>query len=396
MYFHICSNLNKLISLRDIKMDIKEFRSGYYKQQYKYKSFLPTHINNEWQISDLRLINLLAEASNKLGELNAYSQLVPDVDFFIKMHISKEATTSSRIEGTRTNISDALQKIINIDPEKRDDWLEVNNYINAMTEAIKLLKVLPISSRLIKQVHFVLLQGVRGESKQPGEFRTSQNWIGGASINDAVFIPPAAEDLPELLSDLEKFINNENNQIPQLVKSAIIHYQFETIHPFLDGNGRIGRLLITLYLVNNGLLSKPVLYLSDYFEKNRSLYYDNLNNVRLSNDLYRWLLFFLEGIRVTASHSIDTLKKIVELRRELESQINDNFGKKIAMAHRLLIYLYSNPIVDISEIANELSINISTANRIINDFLTYGYLSEITGYKRNRLFKFKRYIDLFE
>mgnify|MGYP000933606665 FL=1 len=149
MYFHICSNLNKLISLRDIKMDIKEFRSGYYKQQYKYKSFLPTHINNEWQISDLRLINLLAEASNKLGELNAYSQLVPDVDFFIKMHISKEATTSSRIEGTRTNISDALQKIINIDPEKRDDWLEVNNYINAMTEAIKLLKVLPISSRQI-------------------------------------------------------------------------------------------------------------------------------------------------------------------------------------------------------------------------------------------------------
>jgi Fic family protein len=310
-------------------MVIKEFRSGYYKQHTNIKSFLPTHINNEWQISDLRLINLLAEASNKLGELNAYSQLVPDVDFFIKMHISKEATTSSRIEGTRTNISDALQKIINIDPEKRDDWLEVNNYINAMTEAIKLLKVLPISSRLIKQVHFVLLQGVRGESKQPGEFRTSQNWIGGASINDAVFIPPAAEDLPELLSDLEKFINNENNQIPQLVKSAIIHYQFETIHPFLDGNGRIGRLLITLYLVNNGLLSKPVLYLSDYFEKNRSLYYDNLNNVRLSNDLYRWLLFFLEGIRVTASHSIDTLKKIVELRRELESQINDNFGKRL-------------------------------------------------------------------
>lgn len=254
----------------------KNFKAGSYKQQYQYKSFLPNRINIGWQISDSHLINLLSEADIKLGELNAFSQLVPDIDFFILMHVSKEATTSSSIEGTQTKIAEVLQRAENIDPEKRDDWEEVQNYIKAMNKAINALSRLPLSSRLLRNTHATLLQGVRGKHKLPGEFRTNQNWIGGASLKDAVFIPPHYNDLPDLITDFDTFLNDEIHLIPHLIRIGIAHYQFETIHPFLDGNGRIGRLLITLYLVSKGLLAKPMLYLSAFFEKNKTLYYDNL------------------------------------------------------------------------------------------------------------------------
>lgn len=377
-------------------MDVNSFLAGSYKQQYQYKSFYPALVNIPWQISDISLVNMLSEADIKIGELNAFSQLIPDIDFFIMMHVSKEATTSSRIEGTQTNIAEVFQKVEYIDPERKDDWEEVNNYTIAMNSAIKELEVLPLSNRLIKNAHKILLQGVRGKHKMPGEFRTSQNWIGGSSINDALFVPPHHENLPELLSDFEKFLNDANNPLPHLIRIGIAHYQFETIHPFLDGNGRIGRLLITLFLVGKGLLSKPTLYLSDFFEKHKTLYYDNLTRVRTHNDLNQWLKFFLEGVKQTADSSINTFKEIIKLREQIEQHAILTIGKKTKLAQQFIRFLYSKPIVDSNEVAVELSINISTALRLIEDFIRLDILKEVTGYKRNRIFIFQKYISLFE
>jgi len=376
-------------------MDLKEYVSGEQKQQYKYKSFLPALINHEWEMSDSSLTFLLSQADNKLGELNAFSQLIPDIDFFIKMHVNKEATSSSRIEGTQTNIEEALQKIEYIDPEKRDDWEEVQNYIEAMNHAVNALEKLPVSSRLLKDTHKILLQGVRGKYKSPGEFRLSQNWIGGAAINDAVFVPPSHEDVPDLMADLENFIHDENFPVPYLVKIAIAHYQFETIHPFLDGNGRLGRLLITLYLVDKGLLVRPTLYLSDFFEKNKILYYDNLTRVRTHHDMTQWIKFFLEGIRQTSENSIQTFKSVIQLRHECENSIL-SLGKKTKLAKEFLQYLYGKPVTDGQDVTTEFSIGLSTALRLIEDFIRLGILKEVTGNRRNRIFVFSKYIKLFE
>ncbi|MCL4498477.1 MAG: Fic family protein [Deltaproteobacteria bacterium] len=377
-------------------MDIKDFKAGDYKQEYQYKCFVPRNINIDWQLSNMGLINLLSVADSKLGELNSYTELLPNIDFFIRMHIYKEATSSNRIEGTQTNISEALQKIEYIDPEKRNDWQEIQNYIEAMNDSIKSLSKLPLSNRLLKNAHSILLQGVRGKHKQPGEFRKSQNWIGGASLSDAVFIPPHYEYLPELMSDFEKFVNDETNPLPHLIRIGIAHYQFETIHPFLDGNGRLGRLLITLYLVHKKLLSKPVLYLSAFFEKNKLLYYDNLTNVRLNNNLTQWLKFFLEGFRQTAENSIITFKGIIKLRHEVENVAILTLGKRVKLAQGFLNYLYGNPIVRSGDVAKQLSINPSTALRLIDDFVKLGILKDLTGGKRNRVFIFEKYLKLFE
>lgn len=376
-------------------MDIKDYKSGSYKQQYQYQSFMPSQVDHDWTLSDGNLLWLLSQADRKLGELNAFSQLVPDVDYFIRMHVSKEATTSSRIEGTQTNIEDALQKIENIDPEKRNDWEEVQNYIQAMNQAIASLAQLPLSGRLLKDTHRTLLQGVRGAHKLPGEFRSSQNWIGGASLKSAVFIPPHHDDVPDLMADLERFLNDQSKPTPDLIKIGIAHYQFETIHPFLDGNGRIGRLLITLYLVSTGLLVKPSLYLSAFIEQHKQLYYDNLNRARTHNDLGQWLKFFLEGVRLTAESSIQTFKAIIVLRTECEREIL-TLGKKAKLAQAALHLLYSKPILDGQDLAAGLSVNISTALRLIDDLVKLGVLRESTGFKRNRVFIFQKYIALFE
>lgn len=375
-------------------MNLSNFKAGKPVQRYQYKSFEPNLVNIAWQIDNAELVMILSQANIKLGELNAFSQLIPDVDFFIKMHVLKEGTKSSKIEGTQTNLDEAIQKEAYIQPEKKDDWQEVQNYVQAMNQAIESLENLPLSNRLLKQTHKILLQGVRGTHKLPGEFRQSQNWIGGISLADATFIPPYQDSVPDLMADLERFLHNENIPVPHLIKVGIAHYQFETIHPFLDGNGRIGRLLITLFLVSNDLLHKPTLYLSDFFEKNKALYYDNLTRVRTHNDLTQWLKFFLEGVRSTSENSIQTFKNIIKLRSEAEHKII-SLGKKQVLAKSFLQYLYSSPITDAADAAEALGIYVSTALRLMDDFIKLKILVEVTGFKRNRIFAFDDYIKLF-
>jgi len=376
-------------------MKIEDFKAGRYQQQYKYKSFIPNKINQEWIWTDPKINSLLSEANLSLGNLNAFSLYVPDVDVFIRMHLVKEATKSSKIEGTQTEIEEALKKGSEIDPERRDDWQEVQNYIEAMNSAISKLKTLPLATRLLKGAHKILMQGVRGEHKTPGKFRKSQNWIGGATINDAVFVPPPHTEINELMGDLENFLHNENFDVPPLIRAAIGHYQFETIHPFLDGNGRMGRLLITLQLVGSNVLSKPTLYLSDYFEKHRTFYYDNLNQVRVTNNLAQWIKFFLVAVIETSKRGKETFQHILRLKEKIENEKIVTLGKKIPNAKLLVNMLYGNPVINSSDVLKNLKITSATANSLIEDFMRLGILKEITGGKRHRIFIFQEYLNLF-
>jgi len=375
-------------------MRFEDFKSGVWRQQYQYKSFLPTPVNQEWSWDDPRLNVLLENATRALGELNAYTRIVPDVDLFIQMHIRKEANTSSRIEGTKTEIEDDVLSAEEVAPEKRDDWQEVQNYVEAMTTAVTALETLPLSLRLLRNTHAVLLRGGRGESKSPGEFRASQNWIGGTSPADAAFVPPVHTDMPDLLTDLEAFWHNPSVQVPHLIRAAISHYQFETIHPFQDGNGRIGRLMIPLYLISNKLLDKPSLYLSAHFEKYRNEYYDALSRVRTSNDMGGWCRFFLQAIIDTATNGRTTFEKVLTLRTELDTKVF-SLGRRAENARKLIQHLYAYPAISLTGIEHVLGIKRNPARELLSGLERLGVLEEMTGFKRNRVFLFQRYLAIF-
>ena len=375
-------------------MKMESFQSGKYIKQFEYMSFSPSPINLQWIWEDPEINVLLEKANCALSALNAYTQIVPDVDLFISMHIAREANTSSRIEGTKTEIDEAVLPENAVTSEKRDDWQEVQNYIKAMNYALNELKSLPLSIRLIKDTHGILLSGVRGEHKCPGEIRRSQNWIGGNNLKDASYIPPHHEELPELLSDLEKFWHNDQIFVPNLIRCAITHYQFETIHPFCDGNGRIGRLLIPLYLISKNILSKPSLYMSAYLEKNRLEYYSALDSVRKNNHLTEWCKFFLKMLILAADNGKETFIRIKKLKDDME-KVAISMQKRSANVQKLLNCLYQIPVIDIPAAAKHLDVSFPTASSLIHDLVDKQIIAPYKKQSRTQMYVFSRYMEIF-
>lgn len=303
--------------------------------------------------------------------------------------------SKNKIEGTRTTIDEELLEKYDVDPEKRDDWQEVQNYVEAINYGIERVKELPVCTRMIKEIHSILLKDVRGEHKNPGEYRTSQNWVGGSRPSNAVYVPPIPSEVSNCLGDLEKFINNENINTPELVKIAIIHYQFETIHPFLDGNGRTGRILIPIYLLSKGIINKPCFYISDYIEKNKEAYYDFLSRVRANNDIISWIKFFLEATIETAKAARIKFEKVSNFTKEINNLImklpakSDNLRKVIDV-------LYNEPSVSRNFLVEKTGIKPGTVKNIIKILLENDIIVEKTGYSRNQVFSFDKYVNLFK
>ncbi len=376
-------------------MKLEEYKSGKYIQQNDYKAFIPSKINYNWGWDDTKLDKLLAEANRQIGELNAYSLLIPNVDLYIKMHVKIEANKSSRIEGTRTTVEEDLLDVTEINPEKRDDWEEVQNYVKATNYGVERIREgFPVCTRLIRELHKILMQGVRGEHKTPGEFRTSQNWIGGSMPSTAVYVPPPHTEIAECLTDFEKFVNNEDVDTPDLIKIAILHYQFESIHPFLDGNGRIGRLLVPLYIQSKGMLNKSCLYISDYIERNKDTYYDLLTRVRTHNDMISWIKFFLEAVIETSKTAKEKFRKVVELTMEMDKVIMD-LPVKPENAKKVIEVLYNEPVINRKKLCDLTKIKEGTIKNVINSLLEKQIIVENTGYSRNQIFTFQKYTDLF-
>ena len=373
---------------------LEEYQSGSYLKINDYKAFMPSKINDEWIWNDSELNKLLSEASLQLGALNGFAEQIPNIDIYIKMHVKVEANKSSRIEGTRTTIDEDLLEKLDVDPEKRDDWQEVQNYVEAMNYGIERIKELPVCTRLIKEIHAILLKDVRGKHKNPGEYRTSQNWIGGTRPDNAVYVPPIPSEVGNCLSDLEKFINNDNINVPELIKIAMIHYQFESIHPFLDGNGRTGRILIPIYLLSKGIINKPCFYISDYIEKNKEAYYDFLSRVRTNNDMISWIKFFLEATIETAKTARVKFENIIKLTNDMNNKIME-LPIKPENSKKVIELLYNEPRVNRNIISEKTGIKMTTVDNIIKAFVNNGILVETTGFKRNQIYLFERYIKLF-
>jgi Fic family protein len=344
---------------------------------------------------DNELQSLLSKADLALGRLDGIAETLPDVDFFILMYVRKEATLSSQVEGTQATFADVLKAEAKIESlEIHKDVDEVLNYIKAMNYGLERLKNFPLSLRLIKEIHKILLTGVRGEGREPGEFRKTQNWIGGPNIQRASFVPPPPQEIMPLLDNFEKFLHDKS-PLPILIKTGLLHAQFENIHPFLDGNGRIGRLLITFYLCEQKVLDKPLLYLSDFFKKYRQEYYDRLNAFHEKDDIEDWLKFFLEGVAITAKEAVETSKKILKLRKKDLEKIF-SLGRSIPKATLVFNFLFHSPLITIKDVEKITGLKNPNALALVNKLTKFEILKEITGRKRNKVFAYQQYIKLFE
>ncbi|MDH3973589.1 MAG: Fic family protein [Deltaproteobacteria bacterium] len=374
-------------------------RAGkYIRQSQGYSAFIPASLPPQPPIAiDQEMQTLLSKADRALGRLDGSIQTLPDPDWFVYMYVRKEAVLSSQIEGTQSSLNDLLEVEAKVFSEDRPhDVNEVLNYVTAMNYGLQKLAELPVSTRLIREIHEKLLKGVRGAHRQPGEFRSTQNWIGpaGCTLSEATFVPPPPSELPPVLSAFENFLHS-SAPFPVLLKIGIAHAQFETIHPFLDGNGRVGRLLITFLLCELDILQTPVLYLSYYFKKHRDRYYDLLQEVRDNGNWEDWLKFFLDGVACISIEATEIARKIVDLRERHRSLIAENFGRIAANGLKVLEKLYSIPIITVKDIIDLTGTSYTAANQLMNKFVDNNMLSEITGHSRNRRFRYTDYIDIF-
>lgn len=359
-----------------------------------YKSFLPAPLPPTPPIDiDTEAINLLVEANKQLAVLESISAKIPSINLFVSMYVRKEALMSSQIEGTQATLEDVLDPMS--DKNANRNVADVINYIKATEVAVKRLSEFPLCNRLIKETHAVLMEGVRGQARCPGEFRNSQNWIGGqgSTLKNARYIPPNTDDMTLAMSDLEKYINSDDD-LDILIRSALIHYQFETIHPFLDGNGRIGRLLITLFLMEKGLLTTPVLYISYFLKKNRIEYYDRLTEVRNKGNYEQWVKFFLQAVLESAQDAAITINRLTALH-DKNTAVISNMGRAAKNASQLLDYLEANPIIEITKTAKALDMSFNTVSAAIKRLCDAGILIQSSGERRNRVFSYEVYLNLF-
>ena len=375
-------------------------RAGHYERQPSgYRAFIPARLPPKPALRlEGELQDLLSTANHALGRLDGAVLTLPNPDLFVFMYVRKEAVLSSQIEGTQSSLKDLLAAEADIfDPDRPHDVAEVINYVAAMNHGLQRLKELPVSVRLIREIHAVLMHRVRGGGMTSGELRRSQNWIGpgGAGLHEAAFVPPPPHAVPEALSRLERFLHEKDN-LPVLIKVGLAHAQFETIHPFLDGNGRVGRLLITFLLTERQLLSRPVLYLSHYFKCHRQTYYEKLQAVRDTGDWEGWLTFFLRGVVEVAGEAADTARRILLMREDCRSRIADHLGRAAGNCHRVLEKLFDQPIVSVADVREWLQVTSAGANNLVRRLEKIGVLHEFTGYARNRRFRFEPYLKLFE
>ncbi len=385
--------------MSQIHMKTTSSRAGRYVQQPTgYRAFIPNPLPPDPAVEispEMQL--LLSQADHALGRLDGSIQTLPHPDLFVFMYVRKEAVLSSQIEGTQSSLQDVLAAEAQIlAPDRPQDVDEVVNYVRAMNYGLERLEVLPVSVRLIREIHAELLKGVRGQHLTPGDIRTSQNWIGpgGCSLQDATFVPPPSHEVARHLEDLEKFLHS-NTPLPMLIRIGLAHAQFETIHPFLDGNGRVGRLLIAFLLCEQKILLKPVLYLSHYFKEHRQKYYEQLQSVRDCGTWEDWLTFFLRGVIDVSKQATQTARRILMLRETHPATITDTFGRAAGNGHRVLEHLYEHPIVSVNEVQTLIGTTYAAANDLVAKFVTSSILNEITGQVRNRKFMYQSYINLF-
>jgi Fic family protein len=374
-------------------------RSGrYIRQPAGYSAFFPAPLPPDPPVEiDGPLQRLLSSADLALGRLDGSMQILPDPDLFVYMYVRKEAVLSSQIEGTQSSLQDLLAAEASIfSTDRPQDVAEVVNYVAAMNHGIERLATLPVSVRLIREIHERLLRGVRGSRLTPGELRTSQNWIGpgGCTLTEATYVPPPPHEVSESLSKLERFLHDDGD-LPLLVKIGLAHAQFETIHPFLDGNGRVGRLLITFLLCEKGVLRKPVLYLSHYFKKHRQRYYELLQATRDHGDFESWIEFFLRGVTEVSVEAAETARRILALREEHRSAIAVHLGRAAGNGHRVLEHLYKRPILSVNEVRDLIGTTYPAANQLVERMERLGILAEVTGQARNRQFEYAPYVHLF-